>query len=209
MDVGEIHLAILLVALTLNAIGDVFLLRGAREVNYEPGLDALERTSESDIRFGALLGLLVIPPWFLILPYLSDIPGAAGLTATLAWATYVAAVFAFHLGYAFVGPAIKRDPSLKAQLGKLIGLIALYSMLTAIIASIALAYAGFSGSLDMSWYHYATLPAVTVIFFQAVLGGIFKRVPHFQIICGPLAMAAFFIGFFDMVNNNAGVFAGG
>ncbi|MEM9669888.1 MAG: hypothetical protein AAF950_13260 [Pseudomonadota bacterium] len=203
------ELIILLIALALNAVGDVFLLRGARETNYESGLAALEKTSDKDIRFGALLGLLVIPPWALILPHLSDIPGTAGPIAIFAWATYVAAVFAFHMSYAFVGPAIKLAPELKKPFGKLVMTIALYSLLAATVVSLALAWAGATGTLTMTWYHYATLPMLIILFFQAVLGRIFRRIPYFPIICGPMAMAVFFIAFYDMMRLNSGVFGVG
>lgn len=198
---------ILLTSCVVIAAGDILLLWGSRETNWEPGLAALAKSPRSFIIIGSMLGLFTIPWWFLVSPYMALIPGASGKIAYLSYCSYVAAVLAFHVSHGFVGLAVSQHPDLKAPLGRLMTPLPLLCFLSATIASIAIAiaYAGVKGAIDMVWYHYALLPTPAIALIQFGLGGALKRVPFFQILCGPVAMAAFFVAFTDLVRQNAAV----
>ena len=192
----------LLVACALNAIGDVILLWGVRETNWQPGIEALAKTPEPYVVFGSMLGLATIPVWFLIAPYLAQVPGLAGRVAFFSYLTYVAGVFAFHLCYAFVGVGVQASEALKAKFAPLVQAIAGYSFLAAVVFTVAMIVSGASKSVQAEWYHYATLPLFTIILFQMVLGQVLKGVPYYWAASGTVAMAAFFIGFIDLVRRN-------
>lgn len=206
MSTAWIVFTVLMASCLINAIGDVILLWGVRNTNWEPGLEALAQTPERFVLFGSLLGLLVIPAWFLICPYLANIDGLAGKIAFMSFATYVAAVFSFHVCYAFVGVGIQALDSLQPKFEPLVGIIAGYSFLAATIFTVAMIFAGLTKAISMSWFHYATLPVFTIILFQMALGNVFKSVPYFQAASGTFAMALFFYGFIDMVSRNPNVF---
>ena len=209
MDHTALVLAALLASCVINAIADVFLLWGARYTNYEPGLPALQKTPEKYLLFGSLIGLVILPVWFLICFYLTEISGPAGLMAFLVFAAYVAAVLCFHVCYAFVGLGIQRDAFLEEKFEPVVKTVAGFSFLLAILFTGTMIFIGATDRVAMTWLHYATLPLFTIIFFQMILGRLLRFIPYFQAFSGTLAMAAFFYGFMDMVAANPGIFAVG
>ncbi|MEM6683805.1 MAG: hypothetical protein AAF607_16340 [Pseudomonadota bacterium] len=195
-------LSLLLIACAVNAAADVVLLWGVGETDAGPGIEALAKTPERFVIFGSMIGLLIIPVWFLIAPYLARIPGVAGNIAFYSYLIYVAGVFAFHLCYAFVGLGVQANAQLEAKFAPLVQGIASYSFLASIVFTVALGVSGFTKSVAMQWYHYAALPLFTIIFFQMILGSALKSFPHVQSALGVFAMAVFFIGFMSLVRQN-------
>lgn len=198
--------AILLAACALNAVGDVILLWGARHTNWEPGLSALAQTPPKMVLVGSLMGLLTIPCWFVIAPFLIRVPGWPGAMAFYAYLAFVASAFAFHLSYAFIGPALRKNPELENDFKAPLSAMLSFTFLMSVIASGALAVAGLSGAIDMSWYHYILLPALAIILVQMAFGNALKAVPFAKIAAGPVAMAAFFCSFLDVVRLNEVMF---
>lgn len=196
---------LLLAACAVNAAGDVLLLWGSRHTNWKPGFEALAKTPPSFVRTGALVGLVTIPCWFLAAPFIALIPGDTGAVAYISFCSYVAAALAFHVCYGFIGAALHSDPDLKTSMESLAKPLLLFCFMSAVVASVAIAYAGADGRLVMVWYHYAFLPAPAIILIQMGLGGALKGVPFFQIISGPAAMAAFFVSFHSLIAENTDV----
>ncbi|MEM1396682.1 MAG: hypothetical protein AAGH38_04445 [Pseudomonadota bacterium] len=195
-------LAALITACFLNAVIDVFLLWGAKETNWEPGLDAIEKTPQPFLLFGSFAGLAIIPIWFLLLPVIGALPDQFALPISIAYATYVAAALTFHVSYAFIGISIQNNSSLKERLTKPVGLLVLFVFVTSLVTTALIATAGFLGVIELAWWQYLFLPTPAILVFQLVLGRIFSRVPYFQVVAGPLAMAAFFTSFIAMAQSN-------
>lgn len=197
-----IILIVLAVSCMLNAIGDIYLLHGVRYTQWQPGLDALSKTGEKHIMWGSLSGLATIPAWFLIVPYLANFEGVAGFVSLLSYCIYVAATFAFHLCYCFVGLSVRKHTDLIKSFEPLVGTIAGYSFVSAIVFSIAWVLFGTNDTITMNWFHWLTTPLVTIVLMQMVLGRLLRKVPYFLVICGPIAMFIFFYGFIDFIRLN-------
>lgn len=184
---------LLAIACTMNAIGDVFLLRGVCKTNWEPGIEALRQTSDRNLIWGALSGLATITPWSLLLPLLANIPGVSGRVALLSYATYVAVTLAFHVSYGFIGLAVKADHTLSDQFQPLVTVIAGTSFGLGVLFSIAWSAAILQA--EASWRYVFVTPAITIAVCQFLLGYLFRRVPYYLVVSGPLAMLVFFWAF--------------
>lgn len=199
-------LIILLLSCFANIVADIFLLHGVRHTGWQPGLDALEKTPPRFILGGSLAGFVTITPWFLLLLPLSAIPDTPGMIGLVSYAIFIAAMMVFHISYAFVGLAIQSDPDLKIPFSKIIGAIAGVSALSGFIFSVPIVWLGLNGNLNMNALHYISLPTVSILLFQLILGTALKRLPYYLAISGNLAMALFFYGFFDLMALNPHVF---
>ncbi|MEM1051527.1 MAG: hypothetical protein AAGI28_05460 [Pseudomonadota bacterium] len=200
-------LVVLLIACAANAVGDVALLWGARQTRWQPGLPALVKTPPRLVLLGSLLGLITIPCWFLIVPLIARLPGWYGLVACISYSAFVAGALAFHLSYAFVGPSLREVPALEGAFKRPLGTLLLYTFAMGAIASIVLALAGASQTIIMHWYHYLLLPTPAIVLIQMIFGSALRSIPFAKIIAGPLAMAAFFIAFTDLVETNSKMFS--
>ena len=206
MDNTYLILGILLTSCVINAVGDVFLLWGVRYTNWQPGIEALAKTPVKYVLFGSLIGMVIIPAWFLILPYLANIGSTAGRIAFMSFAIYVSAVFTFHVSFSFVALGVQASGDLKVKFERIVGLIAGYSFLAAIVFTVSMIFLGVEREISMTWFHYITLPLFTIIGIQMVLGKVLKRLPYYRAVSGTVAMALFFIGFMDMVRRNPEIF---
>ena len=188
----------LTLACVANAVGDIFMLYGVRHTNWEPGVEAMQRTPESYLRWGALSGLVTVSAWFLLVPAMATL----GWVITLAYCVYVGVTLAFHVSYLFVGLGVKAHADLAAPFSSLIGWLSGVSFLAAAVTSVFWAVHLFASGA--SWLYLLATPAVTIVILQILLGRLLgKTVPYFNVVAGPLAMIAFFAGFLHYVQNVA------
>ncbi len=198
-------LIILVISSLLNIVADILLLWGIKDTNWEPTVESIKKTPTSFLLIGSLSGLVILPFWFFPVTYLMRIPGIAGQIAAYSYLTYIATLIVFHVSYSFVGIGIKECDALNDKFERIITAIAGYSMLLFLIFTGAMVYLGLTSTLNMSWYHYFTLPAFTIIFFR-IIAKILKSVPYIAAVSGTLAMLTFFIGFVNMISRNITVF---
>ncbi|MEO0768689.1 MAG: hypothetical protein AAFY72_04535 [Cyanobacteria bacterium J06649_4] len=156
-------------------------------------MTALIKTADRDLVFGSLFGLVTIPPWFLLLPFLAQLPGWPGLVALLSYAAYVAVTLAFHVSYGFIGLAIKVNHALSDRFTPLVNVLKITSFGFALLFSIAWGVAILSAGAP--WLYICFGPVSTIVVFLLLLGQFLKRVPYYLIVSGPLAMLTFFGAF--------------
>lgn len=193
--------AVLTAAVLANAVGDVFMLWGVRFAG-EPGVEAMRKTPDSYLRWGALSGLVTVNAWFLLVPAAAQLTDTVGWSIALSHCTYVAVTLSFHVAYVFVGLGVKKSETLEGPFSQLLGLLAAASFLCALAISV-------SWGLDVArrsgdWRYLAGTPTVTILFFQMCLGAVLRRVPYYQVVAGPLAMLVYFGAFFSYVESATG-----
>lgn len=202
MITPPVALALLVGSSVVHIVADVLLLRGARENAWRTGFGALIKTPRPSLLAGALLGLFTVPVWLLPAVYLINIDGAFGLWAFFSFVGYVAVLLLFHVSYAFVGIGLQVDRNLSGPYRSLLSIIGLWSMVLSAVFTVAIVLAGVGGHLDLAWYHYLSLPSITIVLFQYLLGRLLRSVPYYLATSGTLAMLTFFVGFIDMVGRN-------
>ena len=99
-----------------------------------------------------------------------NIDGAFGLWAFFSFAGYVAVLLLFHVSYAFVGIGLQVDRNLNGPYRSLLSIIGLWSMVLSAVFTVTIVLAGVGGHLDLAWYHYLSLPSITIVLFQYLLG---------------------------------------
>ena len=83
-------------ACAANMVADIYLLNGVKETNWQPALTALIKTGFVFVKWVALSSIVLIPVWFLIVPYILELGGSIGYFAVIFWCSYVGITLAFH-----------------------------------------------------------------------------------------------------------------
>lgn len=181
-------ISLVVVASLTNMVADVFLVSGKDrdKVNQSP-IEVARNTPDQHLNLSGMIGIISLALWMSVLYFLSYMKGDAGRFAMVFYAMYIGAIMVFHVICSYIFLLVKHSDMTEQKLTKLFKFYMSICIVTSLAYSGWMAYLGLSGALNMSVFHYLTLPFASTVIFQFGIGKLI-RISHFESIAGTLSM---------------------
>ncbi len=170
-------------------IADVLLQSGRDYSNPKQSeIELVRATKTKHFLISAILGLLSITCWQAPLLLLMKLKGGIGLCLQFSFLIMITLIAVFHVACCMAFHICKVNEDKLKEATKYLAILGPLVFVPSLIYTVTMIYAGATGVLALSWFHYLTLPLPAVILIQFGLGKLLKRVPYVAPTSGTISM---------------------
>ncbi len=172
-----------------NIIADVLLQSGRDYSNPKQSeIELLRATKTEHFLISAILGALSITCWQAPLFLLMKVKGGIGICLQFSFVAMISLIAVFHVACCMAFHICKVNEDKLKEATKYLTILGPLVFIPSLIYTATMIYAGATGLLHLSWFHYLTLPLPAVILIQFGLGKLLKRVPYIAPTAGTISM---------------------
>ncbi len=180
---------IIVVSGLTNMIADVLLQSGRLYSDgQQSDMDVVLATKESHLFISAVLGAVSISCWQAPLFLLMKVGGTIGTLLQLSFLFMISCITVFHVVCCMGFHLYKANQEKEKAATQYLQVFGPLTFIPGLVYTVAMIYAGLTGTLHLEWFHYATLPILSIIVIRFIMGKMLKRVPYFAPVSGTLSM---------------------
>ncbi len=170
-------------------IADVLLQSGRDYSNPKQSeIELVRATSSKHFLLSAIIGVISITCWQAPLFLIMRLKSSIGTTLQFSYLAMISCITVFHVACCMAFHMAKLNEDKLKEATKYLTILGPLIFIPSLIYTVTMIYAGATGMLNLSWFHYITLPLPAVILIQFGLGRLLKRVPYVAPTAGTLSM---------------------